>query len=336
MSERKANDEMEIVQIEIEVLSWEKFNPKRDQQTYTWLRLNNDLPTDPDLFGLTGEQKYVWITILCQASKKNHGKLSINVDQLAYITQVKVDAIRQLIVFLENKGMIVVHDRALPQATAARPHTTPTNETNETNERKNNAQSTEPKPSESEQSESNALAQPDGFADCYADFYAGYPRKVGKTKGAKVHRQLIRTGVDPKDLLVARDNYRKYCEKNGIAEKFVKHPATFLNEYLDWLDPETGNCDLKSQPQPDADSFLNDAKRVMTALKSVSPVSSTSSEQLTTLLGPELFKRAYSVEGGTPAIRQMKADDFSLRRLAGMLKDAAEKINSKSKAEVQV
>ncbi len=50
--------------MEIEIRSWSKYNPKRDQKTYSWLRLNNDIATGPTFFGLSNEEKFITIALL--------------------------------------------------------------------------------------------------------------------------------------------------------------------------------------------------------------------------------------------------------------------------------
>src|SRR6201984_1335393 len=128
--------------IEIEIVNWGKYNPKRDQQSYTWLRLNNDIATDPDLYGLSAEQKFVWVEILCQASRKNKGIILLNLDQLAHVCHVQIQKVKQLIEFLQIKPICRVHDRARPPVVVG---TTPTyertnvrtNETDDTNEQTN-------------------------------------------------------------------------------------------------------------------------------------------------------------------------------------------------------
>lgn len=119
--------------VDFDIVNWEKYNPKRDQQTYTWLRLDNGLATDPDLFGLDAEQKFVWVVILCQASKKNSGTLSLSLGWLEHATGVKKAKIEALFDFLESKQSIRQHDRARPPVVV---DTTPTYvRTNETYER---------------------------------------------------------------------------------------------------------------------------------------------------------------------------------------------------------
>lgn len=125
--------------LNIEVLNWEKYNPKRDQKTYTWLRLDNGFATSADLWGLTAEQKFVWILILCQCSKKNSGSIDLTIEFLADLAKVKKTVIAEALEFLQNQGLAVVrgrdHDNARSPVVV---DTTPTYErTDETNERTN-------------------------------------------------------------------------------------------------------------------------------------------------------------------------------------------------------
>lgn len=126
--------------IEIEIVNWEKYNPKRDQKTYTWLRLDNGIITDPDLFGLSAEQKMIWVALLCEASKKNAARIRVNMGWLEKNLDTKHAKILETLAHLQLKPMIIVvtagYDRPLPPASAV---TTPTNErtndTDVTNER---------------------------------------------------------------------------------------------------------------------------------------------------------------------------------------------------------
>jgi hypothetical protein len=95
-------------------------------------------------------------------------------------------------------------------------------------------------------SKNNIPASPDGFAE----FYLSYPRKVGKTAAMKAWRRAAsKPDFSLADLLVAREKYRAYFESSGVEAKFVKHPATFLGEWRDWLDPITGTSDLKTEQE---------------------------------------------------------------------------------------
>lgn len=121
--------------IKITVLNWDKYNPKRDQKSYTWLRLDNMILTDPDLWGMTAEQKFVWIGILAECSKKNLDTIDLNLEWLNDQTKVAIESIYELIGFLSVKH-IKVHDnirpnRAAPESVTdeSRQNSTPTDET---------------------------------------------------------------------------------------------------------------------------------------------------------------------------------------------------------------
>ena len=125
--------------VHVTIRNWDKFNPKRDQNSYTWLRLSNDILTDPDLFGLTAAQKFAWVGILCLASKKNTATVELDTEWLAATTQIKPEQVDTLLFFLEKKRIVSVDEvpatiggRALSRTSTS---TTPTNETYERDER---------------------------------------------------------------------------------------------------------------------------------------------------------------------------------------------------------
>lgn len=208
--------------IDVEILNWERFNPKRDQKTYTWLRLDNDAWASQDLYGLTPTEKFVWIVLLSLASKTNAAKISVDVDFVAHNLGIKADTVSQAIEMICARHLATARGRA-------RPHTTPTYE--RTNVRTNDiAQIKKPK----------TAAAPDGFAE----FYSSYPRKVGKTAAMKAwHRVVSEPGFLLADLLAAREKYRAYCAAQGTEPKFIKHPATFLAGWRDCLDPDFGKSE---------------------------------------------------------------------------------------------
>lgn len=88
------------MQLEITILNWEKYNTRKDVTNPTWFRLQNDIWISESVFGLTAEEKWVWICLLCHASKKQCGELSINsdwfVDKCGVTRQVFESAIEKL------------------------------------------------------------------------------------------------------------------------------------------------------------------------------------------------------------------------------------------------
>jgi hypothetical protein len=136
--------------LEIEVRDWEPFNPKRDQKTYTWLRLDHDLVRGPKFYGLSNLEKYVSILLLCEASKNGKGRFWLDVEWFCdEVAKEPVEFVLALIDKLSTKNkrgetFLIVHSRdedpnqgnlleepephdsARPDATAERPDTTPT------------------------------------------------------------------------------------------------------------------------------------------------------------------------------------------------------------------
>lgn len=64
--------------ITIEIINWEKYNPKRDQKSYTWFRFDNAMPLDADFFELDSVEKWAFVCLLCEASRKNSAEILIN------------------------------------------------------------------------------------------------------------------------------------------------------------------------------------------------------------------------------------------------------------------
>ena len=102
--------------MEIGITSWAKHNPRRDQKTYTWFKLSNDIGTDPDMFGYDAEEKFLWILILCEASKKSSAEITINVRWLARHSEIKQDKVIETIKRLTDDGFLYDPNQARPHA----------------------------------------------------------------------------------------------------------------------------------------------------------------------------------------------------------------------------
>lgn len=74
----------------------------------------------------------------------------------------------------------------------------------------------------------------------FAEFYAAYPRHVGRAAAEKSWASALERGVPPDTVIAAASRYA--ADPNRLAE-FTKHPATWLNQGC-WDDdplPERGN-----------------------------------------------------------------------------------------------
>jgi hypothetical protein len=76
------------------------------------------------------------------------------------------------------------------------------------------------------------LFAPDGaenVTDLFEEFYAVYPRHVGKTDAARKFASVVKTGkVAARLLVVAAERFA--ADPNLPEKKFIPHPATWLNQ----------------------------------------------------------------------------------------------------------
>lgn len=93
----------------------------------------------------------------------------------------------------------------------------------------------------------------------------------------------------------------------------------------DWLSKSKrvktleGKYDNREKPQTPTNTLDDHARKVLAAIKAIPP---GKPDEMKAFLGEELFSNALKIPGGLNAIRQMPANDFTLKKIAGMLKDA--------------
>jgi hypothetical protein len=106
-----------------------------------------------------------------------------------------------------------------------------------------------PSSSDSNSEELNTFAQtapverPRPPEHTFAAFWNRYPRKQGKSKALKAYAREIKAGAIPEDLLASVERYRRHCEASKTEAQYIKHGPTFIAEWRDWLDPETGQAE---------------------------------------------------------------------------------------------
>ena len=62
-------------------------------------------------------------------------------------------------------------------------------------------------------------------------FWNAYPRRIGKQVALNAWERVLKNKTyQPKDLLDAAMEYAEQCKQNQTEEKFILHPATFLNK----------------------------------------------------------------------------------------------------------
>lgn len=93
----------------MEIINFEKFNPRTDRKKHSWFRLENDFINDEKLFRLDPLEKFVWIALLALRSKKLDQVFELDVEYLADQLKVKKTVISSTIQKLEQSKIISIH-----------------------------------------------------------------------------------------------------------------------------------------------------------------------------------------------------------------------------------
>lgn len=94
------------------------------------------------------------------------------------------------------------------------------------------------------------LEEPDKASnqkEWFNEFWGKYPRTdVGKTPAAKRFKSKIKKESDYRLLMQAVDRYNQYCINNNKKKEFIKHGATWIGEWEDWLENDIGDVKQSS------------------------------------------------------------------------------------------
>lgn len=213
------------MQIEITILNWEKYNPKRDQKTYTWFKLQNDLPFSVSIEQLNFRQRWLFICLLCEASRRNMPNFTTTLQILSRFCSIRGDLCKNDVKVLQEASMILV--TYINSAAARCRNTTPRIDKNRI-----------------EYIDQSTAKAVDMIKFDFDSIYKRYPRKIGKKKGQQIFKSCIKSEEDFQKLSKSTDNYNYYILKNKIEIKFVKHFDTFMRNWEDWLDLPDGNTSI--------------------------------------------------------------------------------------------
>lgn len=231
--------------VEIEVINWERYNPRSDRKTHTWFRLENNIATEPKFHGLTSGQKFIAVCLLAEGAKGS-GRAKIVISWICDQLKVKVSDVSKVITQLIDTGVIrfpSVTTTTPPDTTATPPDTdvTPVDTNIDHNIFQRGLRTDE---RTNERTNDRRASAPDFD---FESLYQKYPRKIGKQDGLKRCRAQIKSEEDYRLLSTAIDHYRNYIRTQGFEEKFIKHFSSFMSSWRDWLDPGAGKS-IVNQP----------------------------------------------------------------------------------------
>lgn len=225
--------------IKIRIKNWQKFNPRNDVKSSSWLRLNHDFFTHPDFYDWTFEERCFWLFLLCEKSKLENDKdVPLIVDHCHRTIGFDKKVIDRMLKKLKQKQMIDIVTVRGRYASD-----TDTGSTYVRDERTDEDMGRE--------------AQPKYILD---EIYREYPRRSGsQRKGIGLARlgKLIKSEPDYALALAAVQSYKRHCMKEKIiGTTFVKQFGTFFDPLGDWKEwaekKQTGY-------QPDQDALIKQA-----------------------------------------------------------------------------
>jgi len=91
------------------------------------------------------------------------------------------------------------------------------------------------------ESKGNEIKRKDIYTDDFLNFWNEYPRKDGKIPAFKAFDKRIKEAFSVDAIILGTKNYAVYCQRQGIETRFIKLPATFLNDdlcFTEWAEKD--------------------------------------------------------------------------------------------------
>ncbi len=206
----------------IEVVNWTKYNPRGEAKRPTWFRFDNSFAFESKFFGLSCEQKWLWVCILSLSSNKIGQPFIWNSAYIQTMTGVKKTVQDQTIdIFIKLNSLRATRTDSCDFVRDLAPTNERTNITNITNEHAH-------RPSASD----------------FEILYQRYPRKMGKQEGIKKAVRDVKTQEEFEKLSMAIDRFKSFHSNKGTEERFIPYFSSFMSSWREWCSPETGSAEV--------------------------------------------------------------------------------------------
>jgi hypothetical protein len=226
----------------IELLNWDRYQEKRkDVEHPSWFRMDHSFAFDPEWSHLEGEEKWVFVYVLCTASMKNRRELHLTPKIIADGAKVSLEKVSSSIQKLSEKGALRVRHGRVTSPSRKRAATDKTDR-------------------QTRQTDKTDIPSVGLDFDL---IWETYPRRVNKTEARTRFLRLIKTPEDYAALRTSVANYASECKAQGTEEKYIKHCATFLGTedkqaWRDWIDHKTSAPKKSSHAKPVAGAHQRD------------------------------------------------------------------------------
>lgn len=212
----------------IEIINWDKHNPRKDIKNPSWLAINNRMIEDTDIYDLTDGEFRAWIYCISRASQVNNATVKIDMKHAQRVSGVNPDALMSMIEKMGLKGAINVieWDKSEPVQVSVRGPYADVRVS--VLDKQTNKQT-------------NKQSIPD--FDIGA-LYQAYPKKEGKKKGIANFKRRIKS---QEDFERAKKAISNYVDSNQNTERqFLKHFDTFSNCWEDYVEIETPQSQVET------------------------------------------------------------------------------------------
>ena len=95
-----------MTEVEVTILNWEKYHPRKDVSNPSWLRLQNRMWNDSQFFSFAAEELWVWICLLSIASQKQSPVISFSLEWLSQESKAKLKVVEITLEKLTRNGCV--------------------------------------------------------------------------------------------------------------------------------------------------------------------------------------------------------------------------------------
>lgn len=98
--------------IRIHIVSWEKYNPRKNVKCSSWFRMEHNLFTNPHFYSFTTEEMVCWFYLLCERSKASPQNdktgLRVHANHFTVCTRLSEKVLHRTIKKLQEEQLITV------------------------------------------------------------------------------------------------------------------------------------------------------------------------------------------------------------------------------------
>jgi hypothetical protein len=95
--------------LHVEIVSWNKYNPRADAKKWSWFRFQNDFFDDEDLCDLSAAHLLVFVYLCCYRAKTLSPVFEVKVRHCALKARTSIEDAERAILTLVERGLIVLH-----------------------------------------------------------------------------------------------------------------------------------------------------------------------------------------------------------------------------------